>query len=124
MTMIVYGGSYQNDTTTSEILGYDLEYNSWQVFPNSKPSETIIQAEACAVQLAGSKLQGGSVSGSGQKDPQPIFKKDQIFEGIYIFGGRKENGELCNKMKLLQCKLHSQTNKIVSVDWQKLNITG
>ena len=45
-------------------------------------------------------------------------------EGIYIFGGRKENGELCNKMKLMTCKLHSQTIKVTSVDWVKLGITG
>ena len=45
-------------------------------------------------------------------------------EGIYIFGGRKENGELCNKMKLMTCKLHLQTNKVTAVDWTKLVITG
>jgi hypothetical protein len=28
-SMIVYGGTYQNGTMTSELLNFDLEYNDW-----------------------------------------------------------------------------------------------
>ena len=28
-TMVVYGGSFQNDTFSPEILGLDLEYHTW-----------------------------------------------------------------------------------------------
>ena len=47
--MIVFGGSLQNDTPVSDILGFDIEYNSWTIFPNSKPQETLVQAESAAV---------------------------------------------------------------------------
>ena len=47
--MIVFGGSLQNDTPVSDILGFDIEYNSWTIFPNLKPQETLVQAESAAV---------------------------------------------------------------------------
>jgi len=50
-TMIVYGGCFQNNVATAELLGFDLEYNDWSRFQHTKMNEPLSQVQCTVVTL-------------------------------------------------------------------------
>lgn len=55
-------------------------------------------------------------------DLQLTRMSDAILEGIYFFGGKTANGELCNKLRYLKPQV--QDGKVVNAEWHKIKQTG
>ena len=118
--MIVYGGCFQNNVATAELLGYDLEYNDWSRFQHSKINEPLSQVQCTVVVLH--KKQNAHTGLFDKNVPKST--EDDILEGIYYFGGKTQKGELQNQIRYLNCKINQSTQKVNQVEWMRINFTG
>ena len=49
---------------------------------------------------------------------EPHRISDTVFDGLYYFGGKNQQGEIQNKLRFLKPQLAD--GKVVSVEWQKI----
>ena len=117
-SMVVFGGQFENDTLTSEMLTLDLQFNDWQRLYYKGQMEPQFQMRCCAV-AAAKKV---NLNMAGSLEQQMTRMSDIILDGIYYFGGKNTKGEMSNKLKYLKTTLID--GKIASAEWTKIKQQG
>jgi hypothetical protein len=80
LSMIVFGGQYQNGSVANDMLTFDLEFNEWTRINFKQLVEPMMQLTACTVLNQKKRLD------------ETVLITDKIIDGIYFFGGKNAQG--------------------------------